>query len=88
MSCRTASGGVTTTNSATQGTSSASGRDCHHITVKITADGGRGKVYRPADYVLDIDCNIVIVGSSLRVSRTLTWLIQRGTGRALLVVTA
>ena len=46
------------------------------------------KFTSPADYVLDIDCNIVTVGSSLRVSRTLTWLIQRGTGRALLVVTA
>ena len=68
---------VTTTNSATQGTSSASGRDCHHITVKITADGGRGKVYRPADYVLD---DSIIVIDSSRVSRTLTRLIQWGTG--------
>ena len=38
---------VTITNSATQGTSSASGRGCPHMKVNITAaDAGRGKVYQ------------------------------------------
>ena len=45
------------------------------------------KFTSPANYVLDIDSNIVVVGSRDTVSRRLAGLIQCGTGRALLVVT-